>query len=90
MPRLCTIGYWEEPRDHTRVHKLDVTRNVQIYGLINNLFDTHYGLFGNYFNLADANGAAAAAGLGSNFFTNPETVVPGAPLAAYGGVRVKF
>ena len=68
----------------------DVTKNVQIYGLINNLFDTHYGLFGNYFNLADANGAAAAAGLGSNFFTNPETVVPGAPLAAYGGVRVKF
>jgi hypothetical protein len=45
---------------------------------------------GNYFNLADANGAAAAAGLGSNFFTNPETIVPGAPLAAYGGVRVKF
>ena len=68
----------------------DVTKNFQIYGLVDNLFNAHYGLFGNYFNLGDANGAAAAAGLGSNFFTNPETIVPGAPLAAYGGVRVKF
>ena len=67
----------------------DVTKNVQIYGLIDNLFNAHYGLFGNYFNLDNANGAAAAAGLGSNFFTNPETIVPGAPLAAYGGVRIK-
>jgi iron complex outermembrane recepter protein len=68
----------------------DVAKNFQIYGLVNNLFNAHYGLFGNYFNLDNANGAAAAAGLGSNFFTNPETVVPGAPLAAYGSVRIKF
>jgi len=68
----------------------DVTDHVQVYGLINNLFDSHYGLFGNYFNLDNANGAAAAAGLGSNFFTNPETIVPGQPFAAYGGVKVKF
>ena len=68
----------------------DVTKNVQIYGLIDNLFNAHYGLFGNYFSLDNANGAAAAAGLGSNFFTNPETIVPGTPIAAYGGVRVRF
>ncbi len=68
----------------------DVTKNVQIYGLIDNLFNARYGLFGNYFNLDNANGAAAAAGLGSNFFTNPETIVPGTPIAAYGGVRVRF
>jgi iron complex outermembrane recepter protein len=68
----------------------DVTDHIQLYGLIDNLFNAHYGLFGNYFNLDNANGAAAAAGLGSNFFTNPETIVPGQPLAAYGGVRVKF
>ena len=30
----------------------DVTQHVQLYGLINNLFDSHYGLFGNYFDLA--------------------------------------
>ena len=68
----------------------DVTKNFQIYGLVNNLFNAHYGLFGNYFDLGSANGAAAAAGLGSNFFTNPETIVPGSPIAAYGGVRVRF
>jgi outer membrane receptor protein involved in Fe transport len=68
----------------------DVTKNFQIYGLVNNLLNAHYGLFGNYFNLDNANGAAAAAGLGSNFFTNPETVVPGAPISAYGGVKIRF
>ena len=68
----------------------DVTDHVQVYGLIDNLFNAHYGLFGNYFSLDNANGAAAAAGLGSTFFTNPETIVPGTPIAAYGGVRIKF
>jgi iron complex outermembrane recepter protein len=68
----------------------DVTDRVQVYGLIDNLFNAHYGLFGNYFSLDNAKGAATAAGLGSNFFTNPETIVPGQPFAAYGGVKVKF
>ena len=68
----------------------DVNAHFQLYGLINNLFDSHYGLFGTYFNLASANTAAAAAGLGANFFTDPSTITPSQPLAAYGGVRVKF
>ena len=68
----------------------DVTKNVKIYGPIDNLFNAHYGLFGNYSNLGSADGADAAAGLGSNFFTKPETIVPGAPLAVYGGMKVKF
>ena len=68
----------------------DVTQNVQVYGLINNLFNSHYGLFGNYFNLAQANQAAAADGLGANFFTDPRTITPAAPFAAYGGVRVRY
>ncbi len=29
----------------------DLTENVQLYGLIYNLFNSQYGLFGNYFNL---------------------------------------
>jgi hypothetical protein len=63
---------------------------VQVYGIVNNLFDSHYGLFGNYFNLAQANQAALADGLGGNFFTDPRTITPAAPLAAYGGVRVRY
>ena len=68
----------------------DVTEHFQIYGLINNLFDAHYGLFGTYFDMENANGPAAVAGLGDNFFTDPRTITPVQPFAAYGGVRVKF
>lgn len=64
----------------------DLTENVQLYGLVNNLFDTRYGLFGNFFNLA----AASEASLGEIAFTDPRTVVPGAPFAVYGGIKVKF
>jgi outer membrane receptor protein involved in Fe transport len=68
----------------------DVTQNVQVYGIVNNLFDSHYGLFGNYFNLAQANQAAVADGLGANFFTDPRTITPAAPFVAYGGVRFHY
>lgn len=68
----------------------DITDNIQIYGIINNVFDKRYGLFGNFFGLEDANEAAEAAGLGSDFFTNSRTIMPAAPVAAYGGVKVRF
>ena len=64
----------------------DITEKIQLYGLIDNLFDTRYGLFGNYFDLA----GASAASLGEINFTDPRTVVPGAPFAIYGGLKVKF
>lgn len=64
----------------------DVTKNVQVYALLNNIFDHHYATFGNYFNIEDG----TAASLGSIDFTDPRTVVPATPLAAYGGVKVRF
>jgi len=64
----------------------DVTKNIQVYAIINNLFDHHYATFGNYFQLDDA----SAASLGTIDFTDPRTVVPATPLAAYGGVKVRF
>ena len=64
----------------------DITDKIQLYGLIDNVFDTRYGLFGNYFDLA----AASAASLGTINFTDPRTIVPAAPVAIYGGVKVKF
>jgi outer membrane receptor protein involved in Fe transport len=71
----------------------DVTDHVQIYGLIENLFDAHYGVYGTYFNTALAQGAAAAdpslAGLVYDP-NNGRTITPAIPFAAYGGVRVKF
>jgi len=69
----------------------DVTKNIQLYGLVNNVFDAHYGLFGNFFNLEAANTAAAAdPSTGDGFFTNPRTITPSAPTTAYGGVRIRF
>jgi len=52
---------------------------------VNNIFDHHYGTFGN-FNLDDG----FAASLGTIDFTDPRTVVPATPIAAYGGVKVRF
>ena len=69
----------------------DVTKNIQIYGLVDNVFDQHYGVFGNFFSLDDANNAAQAdPSTGAGFFTNPRTITPAPPVAAYGGVKLRF
>ena len=39
----------------------DVTDHIQVYGLVDNVFDSRYGLFGNYFNLELANKRARPA-----------------------------
>ncbi|MBS0250546.1 MAG: TonB-dependent receptor, partial [Proteobacteria bacterium] len=64
----------------------DVTKNVQLYAIVNNIFDHQYGTYGNYFTLDDA----TAASLGTIDFTDPRTIVPATPLAAYGGMKVRF
>ncbi len=69
----------------------DVTDHIQIYGIVDNAFDAHYGLFGNFFNTGDANSAAEAdPSTGGSFFTNARTITPAPPVAAYGGVKVRF
>jgi outer membrane receptor protein involved in Fe transport len=80
-------GYWRVDL-HT---SYDVTPRIQIFGLVNNLFDQHYGVFGTFFDLERGNlGASADPALGPDFFTNPRTITPAAPVAAYGGVKVKL
>lgn len=64
----------------------DITDHIQIYGLINNLFDNHYGTFGNYFDTAEG----SEASLGTIDFTDARTIVPSMPFAAYGGMKFKF
>ena len=64
----------------------DITDKIQVYGLIDNLFDTRYGLFGNFFDTA----GGTEASLGEITFNDPRTVVPGAPFAVYGGMKFKF
>jgi outer membrane receptor protein involved in Fe transport len=68
----------------------DLTDHIQIYGLVDNVFDTRYGLFGNYFDRELANAAGTVSGLDEDFFTNAETITPAPPVTAYGGVKMRF
>ncbi len=64
----------------------DLTDHIQIYGLIDNLFDNHYGTYGTFFDTEEASGAS----LGEFDFNDPRSFTPAMPFAAYGGVKVKF
>jgi iron complex outermembrane recepter protein len=55
-----------------------LTDNVEVFGLVRNLFDQHYYVFGTFF---DVNEVPYLN------LTDPRTFVPGIPLAAYVGVR---
>jgi iron complex outermembrane receptor protein len=66
----------------------DVTPNFQVYGLVKNLFDQKYGLYGTYFELDEV--SEVDQELGGPGFTDPRTISPSMPFAAYGGVKYKF
>jgi iron complex outermembrane recepter protein len=67
----------------------DVTDHIQIYGLFENLFDKDYNIYGTYFSVDDANDLSPATGVTFNE-SNPRTVVPAIPFAAYGGLKIKY
>ncbi len=63
----------------------DINKTLQIYGLINNVFDARYGTYGTYFSTTDANS------IGNQVtFTDPRSITPSTPFAAYGGMKFKF
>jgi iron complex outermembrane receptor protein len=66
-----------------------IAPNIEVFGLINNVFNQHYYLGGTFF---ETGGFASAGGAPSLMaqLSDPRTFVPGMPLAAYAGVRVKF
>ena len=64
-----------------------ITNNVQIFGLINNLFNNHYATYGTFF---DQTTDAQIAGNPVNFVSDPRTITPAQPIAFYGGVKVTF
>jgi outer membrane receptor protein involved in Fe transport len=71
----------------------NVNDNVQIYGLIDNVFDTRYGLFGTYYNTEAAEYAAGAGNYDPEIFDEDETArtkVPAPPIAAYGGIKIRY
>ena len=66
-----------------------LTKNVEIFGLVQNLFNQHYYSAGTFFNIAGFNNSTPG---GPNLFTfnDPRTFVPGMPLAAYAGIKATF
>lgn len=66
----------------------DITDNIQVYGLVKNLFNQKYGLYGTYFEADDVSDLNVA--LGGSPLENSRTISPAMPFAAYGGMKVKF
>ena len=58
-----------------------LTDQVEVYGLVNNLFDRRYATTGGYFDTTS---------IPAQGFTDPRTLAPAAPRAFYAGVRAKF
>src|SRR5262249_3610793 len=63
----------------------EIAKNVQIFTLVDNLFDKRYALFGTFF---DPRGVANV-GL-PIALTDRRTEVFGQPFSMYGGLRVRF
>jgi iron complex outermembrane receptor protein len=73
-------AYWV-----TNLHtSYQLTKELQIFGVVTNLFNQRYYTYGTYFEL---DGVAKAV----NFtFNDPRTITPAQPLAVYGGLKVKL
>ena len=70
-----------------------ITDNVELYGLVKNLFGAEYATFGTYFDtgaLHNVAGDPVGVGRNATVLENPRMITPAAPLAVYGGVKVKF
>jgi iron complex outermembrane receptor protein len=70
-------GYWLVNL-HT---SYEITKNFEVFGLIQNLFDQNYETFGTFFDPSE---------IPSLGLTDPRTLTPGAPLAGFAGVRIRF
>lgn len=97
------IFYGDEGNDNTPLagyYKINlhtaynITDNIQVYGLVENLTDQRYGIYGTYINVEAANEAAEADPSlnGDETFAegNAKTITPAIPFAAYGGIKFKF
>lgn len=66
-----------------------ITKNVQAFGLVQNLFNQRYYSAGTFFNTAGFNNSTLG---GPNLltFNDPRTFLPGMPLAVYAGIKATF
>jgi iron complex outermembrane recepter protein len=64
-----------------------VTKNVEVFGLVQNLFNQHYYSAGTVFDPGGFNTSGGNTFLALN---DPRSMLPGMPLAAYAGIKAKF
>jgi iron complex outermembrane recepter protein len=66
-----------------------VTKNVELFGMVQNLFNKHYYSAGTVFNPGGFNNSTQG---NANLFAlnDPRSMLPGAPLAIYAGIKAKF
>ena len=66
-----------------------VTKNIALFGLVQNLFNQHYYSAGTFFDTGGFNNSTLG---GANLlsFNDPRTFLPGMPLAIYGGLKATF
>jgi len=66
----------------TNLHtSYQLTEYLQIFGLLNNVFDREYATYGTYFQTDS---------IQFKDFEDPRTITPAQPLSAYGGVRMMW
>jgi outer membrane receptor protein involved in Fe transport len=65
-----------------------LSQNAEIYGIVNNLFDQRYGLYGTFFDTEESEAAALAAGYEE--LEDARSISPAQPFAIYGGFRLTF
>ena len=71
-------AYWV-----TNLHtSYDLSKNVRIFGLVNNLFNQTYYPYGTYFDPQSVQNALPTA------LTDQRTLTPGQPFSAYVGLRI--
>jgi iron complex outermembrane recepter protein len=69
----------------------NITEHVQIYGMVNNIFDARYGLYGIFFNKEAGARAGEVDGTSDTIDGGTaRSITPAAPVAAYGGLRVRY
>ncbi len=67
-----------------------LTPNIEIFGLINNVLNQQYYVAGSFFQTGGFQSANSSAANLLASLSDPRTFVPGMPLAAYAGLKVKF
>ena len=65
-------------------HHYQLTKEVQIYGVVKNLFNRQFATFGTYFS------PQSIVNVLPNPPTDPRTITPAQPLSIYVGMRAKL